>query len=132
MQELRPHLVDLADFAARVDGRQRAEGYRLVASFEEGESEAAAVAGFRVTNHLAWGHCLYVDDLSTRASHRRRGHAAALMAWLVEEAKRLGCDELHLDSGHQRHDAHRFYLNHGMDITAHHFRLNLGGPVPKH
>ncbi len=45
------------------------------------------------------------------------------MAWVEEEARRLGCDQLHLDSGvgQDREDAHRFYFNHGMRITSYHF-----------
>ena len=31
-----------------------------------------------------------------------------------------------LDSGVQRHDAHRFYLRERMAITSHHFAKNLG------
>ena len=64
-----------------------------------------------------------MDDLSTLPAGRRRGHARALLGWLADEAKRLGCDELHLDSGvgANRLDAHRLYLNTGMRITSFHF-----------
>jgi GNAT superfamily N-acetyltransferase len=73
------------------------------------------VAGFRTGHNLAWGHYLYVDDLSTRPDARRRGHGRALL----EEAKRLGCDQFHLDSGVglDRADAHRLYLNAGLVIA---------------
>lgn len=89
----------------------------------EGESEAAAVAGFRIGHSVAWGHYLYVDDLSTLPDARRCGHGRALLDWLLEEAERLGCDQLHLDSGVglDRADAHRLYLNAGMVIASHHF-----------
>ncbi|MGQ0803476.1 MAG: GNAT family N-acetyltransferase [Actinomycetota bacterium] len=121
MRELRTDLESEAEFVRRVDEVQRAEGYRLVGSFEEGEADAAAVAGFRFGHSLAWGHFLYVDDLITREAYRSHGHAGALMDWLVDEAGRLGCDQLHLDSGSQRHDAHRFYLAHGLLIPGFHF-----------
>ena len=123
MRALRPHLESEGAFAERVDGVQRAEGYRLVGVFEEGARAAAAVAGFRIGHNLAWGRFLYVDDLSTAPSVRRRGHGRALLDWLLEEARREGCDQLHLDSGVQieRSDAHRLYLNAGMVISAHHF-----------
>lgn len=57
----------------------------------------------------AWGHHLYVDDLSTAPEGRRQGHAGALLDWLIEEGRRLGCSQLHLDSGvgAERFDAHR-------------------------
>ena len=92
-------------------------------SFEPGVAAAAAVAGFRTGENLAWGRHLYVDDLSTDPAFRGRGHAAALFAWLVAEAGRQGCGELHLDSGvgAERETAHRFYFNHGLRITSYHF-----------
>lgn len=125
MLELRPHLASLEAFVRQVNEQQRAEGYRLVGSFEEGEQDAAAVAGFRTAHGLAWGFYLYVDDLSTRADFRQRGHGASLMQWLAAEARRLGCEQLHLDSGVHRHTAHRLYLNQRMDITAYHFVRGL-------
>jgi GNAT superfamily N-acetyltransferase len=123
MRELRPEIGDAQSFVRRVDEVQRAEGYRVVAAFEPGTSEPSAAAGFRICHSLAWGHYLYVDDLSTKSTERRRGHAAALLEWLLEEAKRLGCDQLHLDSGVglDRAAAHRLYLNSGLVISAHHF-----------
>ena len=68
---------------------------------------------------------MYVDDLVTRESFRKRGCAGALMRWLIDEARRQGCDQLHLDSGVQRFDAHRLYLKSGMRIGGHHFQLEL-------
>lgn len=123
MRHLRTDLSDEGSFARRVDEAQRPEGYRLVAAFEEGNSHAVAVAGFRTGHSLAWGHHVYVDDLATQPAARRRGHARALLDWLLSEAQRLGCDQLHLDSavGLERADAHRLYLNAGFVIAAHHF-----------
>ena len=127
MKALRTHLADEEEFVRRVDDAQRLEGYRLVGAFDAEEPTAAAVAGFREGNNLAWGHFLYVDDLATRPEFRRRGLGTALLVWLAREAARLGCDELHLDSGVQleRADAHRLYLNSGLVITAHHFARRL-------
>jgi GNAT superfamily N-acetyltransferase len=81
------------------------------------------VAGFRTVHSLAWSHYLYVDDLSSLPAARRRGHGRQLLDWLVEEAGRLGCTQIYLDSGvgFDRADAHRLYLNAGLVIAAHHF-----------
>lgn len=126
MAELRPAFAhDLAGFVALVDGPMRTAGYRLLAAIEDPESDAAAVVGFRPVTSLAWGEALYVDDLSTRAAHRRRGHGRALLAAVAAEARRLGCAAVHLDSGHQRHEAHRLYLAAGYRIRSHHFALDL-------
>jgi GNAT superfamily N-acetyltransferase len=123
MRALRTHLRGEDAFARQVDALQRPEGYRLAGVFEDGAASAAAVAGFRVLHNLAWGRFLYVDDLSTLEGARRRGYGRALLDWLVAEARRLECDELHLDSGvgPQRAAAHRLYLNAGFRIASHHF-----------
>ena len=127
MSELRPHVGSRAEFVRRVDVEQRADGYRLVGAFEEGEEDAVAAAGFRLGRNLAWGRHVYVDDLVTREAFRGRGHGGALMRWLLDEARRLGCEQLHLDSGVHRHDAHRLYLNAGLVISAHHFARLIRG-----
>ena len=120
--ELRPHVGDAAAMAART-AEQRAEGYRIVAAFEPGDREAAAAAGFRIQRNTAWGRHLYVDDLSTRAAHRGRGHGAALMDWLIETARAEGCAEIHLDSGlgPERESAHRLYFGSRLRISSYHF-----------
>jgi GNAT superfamily N-acetyltransferase len=122
MAALRPHM-DEPGFLERVRRQQEHHGYRL--AFLEDAGTVVAVAGYRVSECLAWGRFLYVDDLVTSAGHRSRGHGARLFAWLVEQARASGCEQLHLDSGVQRFGAHRFYLARRMDITAHHFCLKL-------
>jgi GNAT superfamily N-acetyltransferase len=127
MRELRPHVASAEELVARIDDQQRAEGYRLSGCFVDGEDEAVAVAGFRVADTLADGHHLYVDDLVTRERFRGQGHAGHLMGWMRQEALRLGCLSLQLDSavGPERQAAHRFYFGNGMRITAYHFELEL-------
>jgi GNAT superfamily N-acetyltransferase len=122
MRELRTHLRDESEFIERVL-RQREQGYRL--AFLETAGEVRAAAGYRLSENLAWGRFLYVDDLVTRADERSAGHGRALFDWLVAEARREGCAQFHLDSGVQRFAAHRFYLARRMDITSHHFGLAL-------
>ena len=110
-----------------IDVRQRPCGYRLVGVFTRDIDSAVAVAGFRTAHNLAWRHFLYVDDLSTLPTHRGQGHADRLMTWLFEEARRLGCDELHLDSGvgPDRAAAHRLYMRHHLRIASHHFQRGV-------
>src|SRR4051812_7987834 len=96
--ELRPQRAPAEALAALADG-QRAAGYRLVGSFEPDEEDAAAVAGFRVQENLAWGRHLYVDDLVTRADRRGRGHGGALMRRLAGGAGRAGCGARHPGPG---------------------------------
>ena len=121
MKQLRPGYSE-HDFVARVR-RQEQHGYKL-AMLVDG-SRVVAVAGYRLGQNLAWRRFLYVDDLVTDDSQRSSGHGARLLEWLRVIADEAGCDELHLDSGVQRFDAHRFYLRHGMKIASHHFSQEL-------
>lgn len=121
MQTLRPHL-EPTTFVERVR-RQEAAGYRLAYLVSGGEP--LAVAGFRIDECLSWGRHLYVDDLVTLEQYRSQGHGSALLAWLVAHAAAQGCAELHLDSGLQRKDAHRFYLREGLETIAMHFRVRV-------
>ena len=125
--ELRPHVGSAEALVTAIDRVHRPIGYRLVASFEDGERDAAAVAGFRISQMLAWGRYLYVDDLVTAGDRRGRGHADRVFGWLYEEAVRQGCRQLHLDSGvgPERADAHRFYFRHGLRISSYHFARGL-------
>lgn len=123
MRQLRPHL-DADRFVNQVR-RQQASGYELVVL--EADGAVQAVAGFRVLEQLVRGRVLYVDDLVTDADARSRGYGDALIDWLVVHARAAGCTALELDSGVQRHGAHRFYLRKRMDITAYHFVLPLEG-----
>jgi GNAT superfamily N-acetyltransferase len=127
MRALRPRYDNRDGWVQRIDELQRPDGYRLVAAFEDGFEEAVAVAGFREGHNLPWGHFLYVDDLSTHPTGRGRGHGESLMRWIFEEAQRLGCDEVHLDSGTfpERWAAHRLYHRVGMNISSHHFQRSV-------
>jgi GNAT superfamily N-acetyltransferase len=121
MAELRPH-VGADEFVPRVRRQMEVAGYRL-AYLKDGEVKA--VAGFRVSECLAWGKFVYVDDLVSKDGERSKGYGGELFDWLVAYAREQGCDQFHLDSGVQRFAAHRFYLNRRMSIEAHHFGLKL-------
>lgn len=121
MRELRPHIAE-DQFIAKVRSQEVA-GYRL--AFVQQEDGVVALAGFRIGDNLAWGRFLYVDDLVTLPTHRSNGFGASLLAWLRECAAKEGCAQMHLDSGSQRKDAHRFYRREGMSITGFHFVLSI-------
>jgi GNAT superfamily N-acetyltransferase len=127
MLELRPRWETAEALVDFIDDALRPAGYRIVGVFGDRESGALAVAGFREVRSLAWGHYLYVDDVSTISTARRLGHGEQLMNWLAEEARRLGCEGLHLDSGvaADRAPAHRLYIRSGLRISAHHFEREI-------
>ena len=122
MSELRPH-VSAEEFLPRVSRQMEDAGYKLAYLSDGGEVKA--VAGFRMSECLAWGKFVYVDDLVSKEGERSKGYGGELFDWLVVYAREQGCDQFHLDSGVQRFAAHRFYLNRRMAIEAHHFGLKL-------
>jgi GNAT superfamily N-acetyltransferase len=122
MKELRTHLAGEA-YVPLVRRLMEEQGFMLAAVLEG--DEIKAVAGYRYGESLAWGRYMYVDDLVTRAASRSGGYGKRLLDWLLDEARKAGCVALHLDSGVQRHAAHRFYLRERMDITCFHFQVNV-------
>jgi GNAT superfamily N-acetyltransferase len=120
--QLRPGLIE-RDFIARIR-RMSSEKYRLAYLADEGGT-VRSVAGFRLMEMLYAGQMLYVDDLITDSASRSKGYGEKLFEWLTAHARALGCDELALDSGTQRVEAHRFYLRQRMKINCFHFSLSL-------
>ncbi len=117
MRQLRPHLSE--DEYLELVRRMQRSGYRLAAATENGEVLCAA--GFRSVEFLAWGRFLYVDDFVTTEDARSQGQGKRMLDWLASLAREEGCGQLQLDSGVQRHDAHRFYFREGMKISSYHF-----------
>jgi GNAT superfamily N-acetyltransferase len=126
MSSLRPHVSE-AEFVPRVQAQQ-AQGYQLAYAQDYGEvdsGEVVAAAGFRVTEILATGRTLYVDDLVTDEARRSQGYGKALLDWLQARAREQGCETFSLDSGTQRQEAHAFYFRERMRITSFHFAKKL-------
>ncbi len=131
MLQLRPH-VQPDEFLVRVKRQQEIAGYELVyitdataGSEEDADAAVMAVAGIRISESLAWGKYLYVDDLVSKSDERSKGYGGTLLDWLIEYAKKNNCDQFHLDSAVHRFGAHRFYLTKRMNIECHHFGLKL-------
>jgi GNAT superfamily N-acetyltransferase len=121
MVQLRPHL-NQDNFLAQIR-RQKQSGYQLV--YLTIDAHVLAVAGFSISECFAWGHFLYVYDLVVDQAARSQGYGQHLFAWLVDFARQHNCQQLHLDSGVQRFDAHRFYFQQRITISSHHFSLSL-------
>lgn len=115
--QLRP-VYSLEAILAQIK-HQQAQGYNL--AIVTLEDRVVCVAGFVVTEKLAWGKHMYVDDLVTDENTRSQGAGRAMIDWLKSHCKNHGCLELHLDSGMQRKDAHRFYHREGLESTGYHF-----------
>jgi GNAT superfamily N-acetyltransferase len=123
MRVLRPHIESEAVFLVQVRRQQAGSGWQLI--YVEDAGAPVAAAGFRVSEWLAWGKALYVDDLICLESHRGQGFAEALMLWMEDHARQQGCAQFHLDSGTHRLGAHRFYHRLKFAVTAFHFQKTL-------
>jgi len=123
MSALRPQLNE-GNIEVIIGGMMQ-RGYHLLYLVDGNEVKAAL--GYRFTEHLHWGKSIYIDDLSTLPSDRKKGYARKLLDEVVQIAKKTHCNEVHLDSGctPNRYDAHRLYLMCGFNITSHHFALKL-------
>ena len=101
--------------------KQQENGFNIAYHVLDGQ--VSCVAGFVISEKLAWEKNLYVDDLVTENSLRSKGSGKAMIDWLKNHAREQGCTQLHLDSGMQRKDAHRFYDREGFDRSSLHFSI---------
>jgi GNAT superfamily N-acetyltransferase len=115
--------VPAEDYLATIRRMMQTNDYHLVAYYE-GDT-VRAIAGYRFMEMLYCGKILYVDDLNTEEGSRSKGYGKALMDWLKAEARNQACGQLHLDSGVQRENTHRFYFREGLTINCYHFRVPL-------
>jgi GNAT superfamily N-acetyltransferase len=121
LMELRPHRT-AGELRVMLPVLYR-EGYRI--AYIGDDSLAYALAGFRTLNFLFSGKTLYLDDLVTHSGHKRKGYAGILLEWLKQYGKENGCDHFSLDSGFQRKEAYRLYLNSGLEVESLHFGRKL-------
>ena len=117
LRELRPHRTEqeLREMLPPLFE----QGYEI--AYIGDNTVAFAIAGFRILDFLFSGRTLYLDDLITHPDHRKNGYAGKLLEWLKHFAKQNDIDHFSLDSGFQRKDAYRLYLNSGLEVEALHF-----------
>lgn len=119
LKELRPHLTEQSFATVYEEGYE--QGLRYTAVYDDAEARCLGVAGWRVVASTNVLRKLYVDDMVTTKSSRSSGVGRFLLDNLATRARRAGCAVIDLDSGVQRHGAHRFYFREGMHISSHHF-----------
>jgi GNAT superfamily N-acetyltransferase len=119
-RQLRPSLP--REYEAKMR-RVFAGGGRMCVALEG--QEVAGVAVYRMYENTASGRQLYVDDLVTDEKRRSGGVGRALLGHLEKKAQGADFDNLSLDSGTQRQQAHKFYFREGMVVTSFHFGKKL-------
>lgn len=122
MVALRPGLRDAEELLTRIR-RQQAQGYRLLAAWRG--DEALGLAGYREQDNLIYGRFVYVDDLVVREDVRREQLGERLLTAVADEARRLGCARLVLDTGLGNALAQRFYFRQGLLAAGMHFGRSL-------
>lgn len=121
MAELRPHL-GRDEFVQTIKRLAKVADYRLAYLSVGG---VKAVAGFRISEWLAGGKYLEIEDLVAASDERSKGYGGELFDWLVTHAEENDCDHIRLVSRVTRFGAHRFYLNKRMIIEAYYFSRQL-------
>jgi GNAT superfamily N-acetyltransferase len=121
MAELRPH-IGRDEFVGTVRRLAAEAGYQLAYLSDGG---IKAVVGFRISEWLAGGKYLEIEDLVVSVDERSKGYGSELFDWLVTRAEESDCNEIRLVSRVARYDAHRFYLNKRMIIEAYYFSRQL-------
>jgi GNAT superfamily N-acetyltransferase len=105
VKELRTHL-SYEQYVSMLE-TMKPNGYRGFL-LKEGETPVA-YTGITERVNFYDGHHLFVYELVTKESERSKGYGEALLTFIENLAKDIGCQKMHLDSGLQRTDAHRFY-----------------------
>ncbi|MFN2438148.1 MAG: GNAT family N-acetyltransferase [Chitinophagaceae bacterium] len=119
MQKIRPCLS--LDQYLVLNLYMQDEGYKLI--FTDKDEKIVAFCGYRYQTMIHYGRSIYIDDVFTLPAARH--HATVLLNYVIREAKTAGVQSIHLDSLHQRSQAHRLYMNYGFKIESHHFVLRL-------
>lgn len=74
----------------------------------DGERLSGVAIGY-VLAHPSGNKTLYIDELDTHPSYRRRGVATMMMEEFQAIGREKGCSEVWLSSSNSNHAAHAFY-----------------------
>ena len=89
------------------------------------EEELIGIFGlWFMTRHYAGRSC-EPDHVYIRTEHRNKGLGKTVFQWIYTYAKKKGCETSELNSYVTNYPSHKFYLNEGYEIWAHHFVKQL-------
>lgn len=123
LTELRPRLSLVAFQQLLADSQEPPVIYEAAMV----EQNCVALIGWRLHNDSRIGRHAYVADLVVAAGHRGLGLGRVMIHCVADEARRLNCITMVLDSGVANTAAHRFYETMGFTRTAVQFELPLHG-----
>lgn len=101
-----------------------AYGYKQIVALNE-NNEVVGLSGYWINTRLWCGKYVDIDNVIVAEKHRSKGIGKLMMDWIINEAKRLGCENAVLDAYVENLDAHRFYYREGFIIRGFHFLKSL-------
>ncbi len=116
-RELRPHRTE--DELRALLSIAFQEGYNI--AYIGNDKMAYSILGFRILTFIFSGKTLRIDDLATFSEQQKKGYAGKLFQWAIQHARDENCEHINLDSGFQRREACKFYLNQGLFVESLHF-----------
>ncbi|CAF1575337.1 unnamed protein product [Rotaria magnacalcarata] len=120
-RQLRPHLPDdEKTYVNQIRDICRTGPARIIVAMND---EILGLAVYRVTRNMKYAEHIYCDDLVTNENSRSSGVGRCLINYMKNEGKKLGIDQLTLDSGCQRGRAHKFYHREGFIINRYGFMM---------
>ena len=100
------------------------KGYHCIAACDE-NGTIVGIAGYWLFSRFYSGLYMDVDNVVVDEALRCDGIGAAMMDWLEDHARQLGCKSVMLDSYVTLARAHKFYFRRGYEILGYHFRKEL-------
>jgi GNAT superfamily N-acetyltransferase len=109
------------------------EGFQRYVEEESGDVLLAEAGGALVglasvyvdIQSIRFGTRCWLEDLIVTSAQRSTGVGGRLLEAATDWARERGCTHLELDSGNARKDAHRFYVDQGMEQQGLIFHLPI-------
>ncbi|MEM9982988.1 MAG: GNAT family N-acetyltransferase [Bacteroidota bacterium] len=108
-----------SDFLYEVRKLQVETGYHLV--FIEKDNKAVSVIGFHISESLAIGKFLQINDLSTLEGFQGKGYISELVDWIIEYARTKKCNQIISNLESQPENAQAIFQQKGFAIVRQQF-----------
>jgi len=115
--------LELTEFETLLDD-MLPMGYRCIAAYDDA-GVLVGVSGFWVKSQFYCRKSMRIDNFIVDEAHRGTGYGKAMLDWLHDEGKKLGCKQVVLDSLTGNVQSHRFYFREGFSIIGFHFAKDI-------
>ena len=121
VQVLNP-VLEAGLLASRLTEMTR-QGYQCAGAYF-GE-KLVGICGLRVATRFYCGKYIEPDNVVVDTEYRSLGVGQALMSWVYDYGRSLGCEVSELNSYVVSSRAHKFYFNEGFAVLGFHFQKRL-------